>query len=511
MQSFLPPMVGANLPPASPVTGVTDDERGIIAGLSIKMSLQASLMRLLDQYYEGTQRMTDLGISIPPALANIRTVVDWPRICIDPLIDRAKIEGFRLPGSTDIDDELQAYWQSNSMDAEAPLTFLDSLVYGRGYMIGGSPDTYGDDPIISVESPFNLAMNWDPRTRRGTAAYQSYETEGMFVAVLYGLNVDVHMSRTGTSAWQVDDRDEHNLGELCVVRFPNRSRTKDREGTSQITPAIRNTTDSAVRTLLGMEIAREFYSVPQKWAVGVSESDFQDADGNALTAWQASMNKFLALERDETGAAPEMGQFTAYDPSVYTKIVDEHATLMASYTGFPPSYFGQTTSANPASADAIRVAESGLNRTAERVNNQFSDPAESMARLTWRIAHNGADVPAEFMRLETDWADVATATPAATADAMLKQVQMGAVVPTSSVVLKALGYNAVQRAQLAKDREADGGASLLLQVANTLQARAAKTDNSLITTIQAGQDPQSAPKPSVPGAGSAPPALPAGK
>jgi hypothetical protein len=111
-----------------------------------------------------------------------------------------------------------------------------------------------------------------------------------------------------------------------------------------------------------MEIAREFYSIPHRYILGASESDFQNADGTAKTALQMSMNKFLALERDEDGNVPTVGQFTAYDPAVFTKIIDEHAQLMSSYTGYPPSYFGQTSTANPASADAIRVAENGLVR-----------------------------------------------------------------------------------------------------------------------------------------------------
>jgi hypothetical protein len=75
-----------------------------------------------------------------------------------------------------------------------------------------------------------------------------------------------------------------------------------------------------------------------------------------------AMTKFLALERDEEGEVADDRAVQAFDPSVFTKIIDEHAQLMASYTGFPPSYFGQTTTANPASADAIRVAENGIDR-----------------------------------------------------------------------------------------------------------------------------------------------------
>jgi hypothetical protein len=48
-------------------------------------------------YYEGTQRLASLGVSVPQQLANVRTVVDWPRVCIDPLIPVRR--GGRLPAA----------------------------------------------------------------------------------------------------------------------------------------------------------------------------------------------------------------------------------------------------------------------------------------------------------------------------------------------------------------------------------------------------------------------------
>jgi hypothetical protein len=267
------------------------------------------------------------------------------------------------------------------------------------------------------------------------------------------------------------------------VRFPNRQRSSDREGRSEITPAIMATTDSACRTLLGMEIAREFYSIPHRYILGAQESDFMNADGTAKTALQMSMNKFLALERDEEGNVPTVGQFTAYDPSVFTKIIDEHAQLMASYTGYPPSYFGQTSTANPASADAIRVSENGLIRRAQQCQNQWAGPLEDVMRLVWRFANDGAEVPAEMWRMQTDWEDPATPLLASLTDAMFKQAQMGAIPATSDVVLKRLGWSAVERDRLEIDRKLDAGASVLAELATSLTAKEARVDSSIARTI----------------------------
>ena len=482
--SLLPALSGAAFPGPS-IPGLADDEQRLVAGLSTKLTFLSTEMLLRDAYYNGTQRLANLGVSIPEQLAGIRTVVDWPRICVDPLVQRCVVDGFRMPGATDVDEEFQQHWEANDLSAEFPLCALDALIFGRGYMIVGSPDRPGDSPLVTVESPLNLAVTWDPRTRKIRSAYQAYEVEGVYRAVLYMPDVTISMSRDSISSgnWTVDDRDEHGFGEVPVVRLVNRARTANREGRSEITPAIMNTTDSACRSLLGMEIGREFYSVPHRYGLGMSESDFMNADGTPKTAMQMTMSKFLAFERDEEGNVPQVGQFTAYDPAVFTRIVDEHAQLMSSYTGFPPSYFGLTSTANPASADAIRVAENGLVRRAEMVQDQFSGPLEQVMRLVWRFANGGAEVPAEMKRLETDWEPAATLTLAGTTDAMFKQAQMGAVPPTSDVVLKKLGYSAVERARLEVDRKVDAGASVLAELANSLQAKEARVDTSVAHNI----------------------------
>lgn len=483
--SLLPELQGWQLAAPTVGTGLSEDEQRLIIGLSSRLGYQTYGMRLSRMYYEGTQRLANLGISIPSQLAAVRVIVDWPRITVDPLVQRAVVSGFSLPGSTDVDSELMEHWQANGMDAEAPLCFLDSLVCGRGYMVVGSPDRAGDSPLITVESPMNMSVQWNPRTRKVMSAYQAFEAEGQFFAALYLPDQTITMTRQDMSSdqWRVVDRDVHNFGEVPVVRLPNRARSDSREGSSEITPAIMNTTDSACRSLLAMEIAREFYAIPHRYILGATESDFQNADGTPKTALDMVMSKFLAFERDEEGNTPSVGQFQAFDPSVFTKIIDKHAQLMASYTQFPPAWFGQDSTANPASADAIRVAQDGVNRRSRQVQNQFSDPLEDVMRLAWRFANGGAEVPAEMLRMETNWVPVETRTPSADTDAMLKQVQMGAVPPTSDIALERLGYSPMEREKLAIDRKQDIGESVLAELATSLQAKEARVDTTIAHDI----------------------------
>jgi hypothetical protein len=171
---------------------------------------------------------------------------------------------------------------------------------------------------------------------------------------------------------------------------------------------------------------------------------------------------------------------------VFTKIIDEHAQLMASYTGFPPSYFGLTSTANPASADAIRVADNGLNRRSTRFTLEQSDPLERTMALAWRVAHGGAELPDALRHMETDWMDVATPTPAATTDAIAKQIHAGVISPRSDVTQSKLGYSAVERARLAQDYEDDKAEQLLAEVAANAIATELRPNSTVAKAAQEG-------------------------
>src|SRR5690606_37117023 len=86
----------------------------------------------------------------------------------------------------------------------------------------------------------------------------------------------------------VVERDDHGVGLVPVVQFANRQRVSDRAGRSEITPAVMSITDAACRTLLGMEVSREFFAAPQRYILGASEGAFEDQEGNLVGARAAA-------------------------------------------------------------------------------------------------------------------------------------------------------------------------------------------------------------------------------
>lgn len=488
-----------------PALSLSEDEQASMTWLAQRLFSVRPYLELRGYYYDGLQKMQDLGISIPPQLQGLRTVVGWPQIGVDALANRCIVEGFRYPGATDVDDDLMGIWQANDLDRESTLAHLDALVYGRAYGIAGpGDDSTGGQPLLTYESPMNMICSYDARLRRVTAALQLYldtqytsDMYGHEVAVLYLPDRTIYMARESSTglpqdqAWEIADRDSHDLGFVPVTRLANRQRLGNREGQSEIRPSWMNTVDSACRTLLGMEVGREFHMAPRRYALGVTEEAFQNPDGTAKSAWDAYLNKVWMLERDEEGQLPTLGEFRASDPTGYTKMLDEYRELMCGEMGLPPTMLGLNPQGNPASADAIRTGYEELTSRARMKHVSFSSDHEDLMRIALMI--RDGSLPDDAMRLETDWRDPAPQTLSGTSDAITKQVSVGSVPATSDVTLKRLGYSAVERARLAQDREQDLGQQILEEVGSSIVAKDEKTAGQLFKLDEAATTPTPTP------------------
>lgn len=448
--------------PDLPLLTLSDDELALINLLRADMMRDRYNLLLRDSYFNGEQLIRDLGISIPPQLKGLHTVIGWPRVGVESLEERLDLEAFRWADGSDSRD-LEEIADANDLFDESSLAHLDALIYGREYLAVGTGD---DDypPLISVESPLDMTLMWDARLRMGTAALRECQADTYVesgpeerMIVLYLPDQTITALPSPSGGWVVIDRDMHNLGVVPVVRLANRQRTADRIGKSEITPDVMSITDAACRRLMGIEVAAEFFGAPQRYILGASESAFQDAEGNAKSAWETYIGRMLALERDEDGNIPEVGQFSAHDPSGQTKIVDLYARIMSSQFGLPPHMLGYTTD-NPASADAIRSTEAKLVKKSERRIRRFGRGWQDAMRLALWI--RDGEPPDKTRRIETVWRNPATPTIAAQVDATVKLVSEGILPADSDVTLEMAGLTENQRQRVRADRRrATGRAS----------------------------------------------------
>lgn len=412
-------------------------------------------------YYDGKQRLKDLGISLPPSMRSIDTVVGWPGTAVDVLEERLDFEGWS-------DSQLDSVFQQNDLDVSAPTGHLDALIYGTGFVTVTSGRDGEPDVVVSVASPMSMTGTRDARTNRLSEAVHIIDNDDDTErAVLYRPDETVWLS-SGGRGWVVDEVDEHKLGRVMVAQMVNRPRASKSGGRSEITPAVRSYTDMALRTLVGAEVAREFYAVPQRFMMGAPESFFMDEDGNPRGAWDAMMGKILAIERDEdTGEIPTVGSFAANSTSPFFEQLRNLSQLLASETSIPPTYLGFVTD-NPSSADAIRMSENRLVKRAERRQAMFGKAWTEVGRLALMVRDGRSydDLTDEELAIRPLWRDPSTPTRAAATDQVVKLVSIG--VPFGDYAMKLLGMSPQDKAMLERDK----AASLRSALMDSIRSRA---------------------------------------
>ncbi|WP_121703359.1 phage portal protein [Streptomyces sp. E5N298] len=475
--------------PELPLVYLSDEEQALINLLRADMQRDRHALLLRDAYFNGEQLIRDLGISIPPQLKGLHTVIGWPRVGVESLEERLDLEAFRWADGSD-SSELTEIAEVNDLFDESSLAHLDAFVYGREYLAVGSGGCGTDEcpPLITAESPLDMTLMWDARMRMGTAALRECAADSFIEAgpeermlVLYLPDQTVMCLPSESGGWEVVDRDMHGLGVVPVVRLANRQRTADRVGRSEITPEVMSITDAACRRLMGMEVAAEFFGAPQRYILGASESAFQDADGTAKSAWETYIGRVLALERDEDGNVPDVGQFAAHDPTGMTKIVDLYARIMASQMSVAPHVLGYSSD-NPASADAIRFADNRQVKKAERRIRRFGAGWQQAMRLALWI--RDGEPPDKARKIETVWRNPATPTVAAQVDATVKLVQAGVLPADSDVTLEMAGFTEPQRQRIAADRRRSSAASAGRSILDRLAAVNGQQEDDLPDAVE---------------------------
>lgn len=458
MVSLLPSFPTFSIPTLPNLT-LSDAERQQIARLQMEAARCRPAMKLAEAYYLGEQVIQNLRIAVPKELEFLRTIVGWAALAVDPYVERHAVDCFRLVNGTDANPYLTSLSTENGLDASLPMAVTDALSMGRGWWVVGSPLESGGAPQITVESPLNLAAEWNLSGTEPKAIFHEYWSDGRQHAAYLVPNQTISLATNDKGEWVVAGRDVHDFGFVPAVRMANSARTNDRAGRSAINTALRSTIDGACRTLLGLEVAREIYSVPQMLLLGVTEDAFQKSDGTPKTAWETYITNVLALERDSAGELPEIHQRQVYDPATFTKLIENAASRAASIVLAPPQEIGLYTQGNPVSAEAQNTSESRRNRRARSQQASFGVPLAKVMQYAVMFDNRGV-LPEEFRTIEVDWADIELLDFSKTADAISKLVAQEIIPATSDVTLKRAGFNAVERARLTQDRGADDGRSL---------------------------------------------------
>lgn len=503
------------------------EDTALLAKLENKVDSYRQINRLLKAYYEGNIWLNKIGFSVPPRMKEFQTVVGWPAIIVDVIEERLKWKGWfdlsildepqqeqeidldpnadpleDIPEPVTVDAATQKFFDDvfldNCLEAEAPMVHLDALIFGCGFVAVGTrdPADLEKTPLVTTESTELTTGIYDPQKRRLTSGvvFRTDDEGNIMTAALMKLDETIYLKRNSVGGyWSVTEKDPHNLGRLPLVPFINRPMGSRRSGRSEITRPIRGYTDIGVRTILGMETNREFFSAPQRYVLGATEDDFHDEAGNKIPGWQSIIGRIWGIGRNEDGELPEVGEFTPAPSRPYLEQIQGLSQLVAADGAVPQTYLG-FMSDNPASADSIRALESRLIKRSERRITSFGWSWGEVGRLCWMMKNSTRDLP----RLDTDWGNPATPTMQADADWAIKLITAKVLSPNSTIARNRLNFSKSEQAiieqenrrQEAKDR---------VKAARDQAAALAQTEATMKLGMQYGQGGGAGAPPGKPG------------
>lgn len=411
---------------------LSDDEVSLIDRHKVDLDFTSYQDTLNARYFEGVQRIEQLGMAVPPAFRRFLLVVNWPGMYVESVESRQDVRALILPDQETADPQLDLIWDANNLDADLSMFLQDRYVYGRSFFSVGANEDDPEVPLIHVESPREMSAFVDVRKRKMTSAAKFYGN-GMVDGTVFGQSISTPLTMpTSVTLYQPDvtvwaerdvngqwvevDRDDHRLGRVPVTMSLCRRRSGQWTGVS-LMQKVTGITDAAARALTNMQFASEAHGVPTRYALGVQSGDFVDAEGKPLPAWEAYFNAIWANKNPDI----KVGQFKASDLANFETQLNLYGKLASSVTLLPSRYFGLTTT-NPPSADAIRAEEAQAVKFIERQNAQVGSVLGWTAALALRIA-NGTDVNGS--RIGVEWHDPSTPTIAQREDALMKRRSVG--------------------------------------------------------------------------------------
>lgn len=446
---------------------MTQDERALVKSLEERLTGHLAKNQATGKYYQEHYNTSRIGV-LPDLPSLNRMVVGWGSTVVDVLEERINLLGWSTEADV-ADVNLADLFMDSGAAAESHQAHTDSLIYGIGFISVTAGGPGEPEVLVRAHSALHSTADVDLRTGLAKSALTKHSPTSQ---TLWTATEVVEMSRPSEHGqWRVETRTAHGMGRCPVVPLVNRSRAGDRHGRSEITPAIRTAIDSATRALKAMDVNREFYSVPQRYGIGLSADQFAGPDGQ-VSGWDMAASKMLLAPRDEDGEAPQFGEFSPVSPGPYLEQIRGLAGLVATEAGIPESYLGVST-ANPSSADAIRQLEARLVTRAKRRCQMFEGAWSEVGRLAVAILTNTPvqDVPV----VRCHWGEPGTPTTAATVDALVKLVQVGSVPADSDLLWEKAGFTEPERRKLRAEMErlkADARMAALGQLINGSQTNA---------------------------------------
>lgn len=459
--------IGGDLRGVLEADGLSSDMRETVDELIATYQSHQARNAGLRKLYEGKAEVRVHGDLVSASSLENKQVCYWPEKVVDHLADRIRVTGF---GALDEDAarSIARIADSNRLATSYQRHLSSKLMHGCMFATVNN-DNGASVRFHSAETAVGIADdNYDSGILKAGLAIARADAVPWAPSWSIPTQVNVYtpgavtvIERYESDRWHATTMPVPERNPMMFA-FTHRSTGTKPFGKSRITPAVRSLTESAVQTMWFMQIAGIFYSMPQRYLLGLSDEMY---DAMASSKTKAYLDSMLLGTKDGDGTVPTYGQLPANSPQPFIDQLNYYASQLSGATGVPLSSLG-VTYANPTSADAIQASREDICLVAE---GDIAADRESLKRVLLCALAVDENTSTERLGVATDALTVDFENPmlsslAARADAASKWSAMDEGFAGSPIFYDWMGVSEDQRRQQESWRRRQQGMRLAIAV-----------------------------------------------
>lgn len=381
---------------------------------------QARYLERADRYYRAQPSSVNIGTKIPPSLAKFRTA--WPavRVATNAFADRVKLEDVMWPKAQDRVEDFREELTSSLNQA-----VVEALATGIGYLrvvnlgngevnfqaIRGRDGAFLEDPDTAEVSAV-MRIHRPPYYENKEAIHNPQRVTVYVPGAWARFSINPSSTRApGDDYWTQEDAGVVPDNGLLMRPLINRARASEPYGRAEAKD-LYALQDQGSRNLTNMGIVADDLAIPQRVLIAALPESLSD-----LSELEAYKTSILALSGDV-----KVDQWNAAQLQPFVEAAMMYGRKASETSGIPLSYWGISAESQGAGGDAIRENDARLVIRSLELCGQWTRDLIAIAK----VVANLMEVK-DPGRVAIKWANPATPTPAAEADAALKLTQIGAV------------------------------------------------------------------------------------
>lgn len=448
--------------------GLADRDRETVRALYALYERKLSRNLLRDRYYEMKEKPQDLGISVPPHLKNLEQVIGWCAKAVDSLANRSQFDGF--VSQDEVTSEiLQSVVSRNCLKTKYRKAVRSELKHSCAFVtVTKSEIGHAEINVYPATASSALWSDHLGRISSGMVVVdRDNTTRGKGQPTWVDVFTDeavIEIKKRG-GEWQAEYK-THSMGR-CLMEALSYNASLDRPmGTSRISRAVMNITDSAMRASVRSEISSEFFTSPQKYLLGADKEAL-----NGKSKWDAYIGNIFAVSADKAGQIPQFGQLSQGSMQPHSDYMRSLAARFSGETNVPISELGVIHD-NPASAEAIYASKEALVIDAQNLNADNGDALVRLAKMALCVETNISlqEMERQNQGIQAKFKNPALPSIVSQADAIVKAVSAFPWLANSDVALEEFGFADEQIQRLKQDRRLAQAQELATARFNELKA-----------------------------------------